>query len=299
MTNPFQICWLCLRLTSSPTCWEGLLTLRGVALTTHLPRKGSQVGATEDSCSINNYCPVWNYFFPDNWAPQRTSNTYSKLLGLKSPQRTSNTCIKLLRLCCYKIPISYLYPISVSNSPKLRGTMARLRFQSSTPTSQELSCTIFQSLSVGPSGISDTGPTTNPVQMPNYLCWLSTTKHQLAPPCNDQYHLILHSWANWSCFQQYLDYGFWLFLAAKFNQNENKRKFFSFAYPWNNNWNTGVRSSSWIYGINFFIPFPFSNLGYGCFHFLPLPEFREWNNPFLFQFPNSRKSFVLTLAWTV
>ena len=118
LTNPFQICWLCLRLTAPQTSREGILTLWGVALTTYLPRKGSQVGASEESCSINNYCPVWHYFFPDNWAPQRTSNT----------------CINYIIMYCYKIFI-----ISVSNSPKLRGTMARLYLQSSTPTSQELS----------------------------------------------------------------------------------------------------------------------------------------------------------------
>ena len=53
---------LTLLATDHPTHLPGgtLDSYRGVALTTHLPRKGSQVGATEDSCSINNYCPVWH-----------------------------------------------------------------------------------------------------------------------------------------------------------------------------------------------------------------------------------------------
>ena len=56
------------------------------------------------------------------------------------------------------------------------------------------------------------------------------------------------------------------------------------------------------------MPFPFPNFGNGffsfpsrsrilgmCFfHFLPVPEFREWNHPFPFSFPNAQKSFPLT-----
>ena len=82
--------------------------------------------------------------------------------------------------------------------------------------------TAFQNPFQMPITYTDSVPA--PIPTNTALYWPSTTKHQLVPPYNDQYHLVMHSWANWILFSAI--FGLWLLYVScsKFNQMKIKQK---------------------------------------------------------------------------